>query len=140
FILLDNENNAKELKVEAARSHSIFGRRLRIRRPEYIRVWRRSFEFDNFSNTETAAALSEITGRRGRFRVAEVAACRTMNDPGSALGRLFKDKMDYGLPKIPLSAILVAIMLAPSSRKAIGNRPIVRVLERILALAAKNPF
>jgi hypothetical protein len=140
FILLDNEGNAKRLKTAAANSRSIFGHRNRITRPEYVRVWSRSVEFDNFSNSELADALSEATGGRHQFTTAEVSACRESPAPGAALSRLFDNRTSYGLQKLRLSDLLAEKLLSPNSRRAIGNRPIVKVLERVVKLATKNSF
>jgi len=140
FIVLDNENKAKRLKQEAASFRSIFGHRTRVTRPEYVRVWKQSFEFDNFSDSELADALGEAAQRNVVFATAELATCRSSANPGSALTRLYQERAKRGLHKPQLSDILAARMLSPTSRKAIANRPIVKVLERIVALTMKNQF
>lgn len=140
FIVLDNENKANRLKQAAASFRSIFGHRTRVTRPEYVRVWKRSFEFDNFSNTELADALGEAAERKVYFSAADLATCRSSPNPGSALARLYQERAQRGLQKPKLSDILAAKMLSPASRKAIGNRPIIKVLQRIVALTMKNPF
>ena len=140
FIVLDNENKAKRLKQAASSFRSIFGHRTRATRPEYIRVWKRSFEFDNFSDSELAASLSEASEGRVVFATADLAECRASNSPGSALSKLYQERTQHTLNKPRLSDILAAKMLSPNSRKAVTNRPIVIVLERIVRLAMKNPF
>jgi hypothetical protein len=61
-------------------------------------------------------------------------------NPGSSLQKLYKDKAQYGLQKIKLSEILIEHMMSPDSRRRIENRPIIKVLERVARLAARNPF
>lgn len=140
FIVLDNENNAKQLRKNASSFRSIFGYRRRATRPEYVRVWKQSFEFDNFSDTELAAALSETAEKKVHFTTADLASCRRSDKPGSALSRLYQEHAQRDLDKLRLSDILATRMLSPNSRKAIRNRPIIKVLERVVKLAMKNPF
>lgn len=140
FIILDNENNVKDLQNAASKRHSVYGYRNRITRPDYIRVWRRSFEFDNFSDTEIASALSQAAEGKHRFNSKEIAACRKSRLPGAELALLFHNRTGSPVRKEILGDILAATMLAATSRKAIGNRPIVKALERVVALAVNNPF
>ena len=72
FLILDNERHARKLKSAANKMTSIHTDRRYITRPEYIRIWKRSFEFDNFSCTEIASALGEVAEGRVRFTVREV--------------------------------------------------------------------
>ncbi len=66
FLILDNERYARKLKAEAQKAKSIHSRRY-VTRPEYIKIWKRSFEFDNFSCTEIASVLTEMIGGQPRF-------------------------------------------------------------------------
>ena len=140
YLVLDNENDSSRLKDEARRARSIHGSRNRITRPEYIRIWKASFEFDNFSDTELAAALSKVAEGNYKFSPMEVASCRRSRAQGADLGRLYKGATRHDIPKVGLSDVLTDIMLSPGSRRAIGNRPIVRVLQRVVKLAIQNPF
>ena len=140
FILLDNENNAEKLKKAAANASSIFGHRKRITRPEYVRIWKRSFEFDNFSDTELASALSKVAEGRNTFKGEDVRACRNDINPGVALTRLYKNAVNFSLPKLKLADELVEKMLSSQSRRQVRDRPIVKVLRRVAELAIRNPF
>ena len=75
FLMLDNENYAKRLKVEARKKKSRHQQRRYVTRPEYIKIWRRSFEMDNFSATEIAAALSALAPGKVRFTRSAVTTC-----------------------------------------------------------------
>ncbi len=140
FLMLDNENYAKKLKQEAKKAKSIHSDRRYVTRPDYIRIWRKSFEFDNFSCSEIAAAMNELAQGHAKFTVSEVSTCKRSPNPGACLKKLYGQKTHYGLHKIKLNEILVEHMLSPNSRRKIENRPIIKVLERVAQLAARNPL
>ncbi|MBX3302576.1 MAG: hypothetical protein KF693_10205 [Nitrospira sp.] len=139
YVILDNENYAKRLKEEAKRAKSIHGSQRYVTRPGYIRIWKDSFEFDNFSCSEIAAAMSIQAQGHTTFTSAEVAACRKAGqNPGSNLQGLYKQKACYGLNKVRLSENLVEIMMSQDSEHTIQRRPIVKTLEHVARLAARN--
>lgn len=138
FLILDNENYASRLKNEMRKAKSIHGDRRYVTRPEYIKIWRNSFEFDNFSCTEIAAALTKLAQDSAMFDVREVAYAKRAPNSGAALQDLFRTKTNYGINKIRLAEILVDIMMSRQSRRKIENRPIVRTLERVERLAVRN--
>ena len=138
FLILDNENYADRLKKNARGAKSIHGDREYVTRPEYIRIWKKSFEFDNFSNTEIAAAFTELAGGVATFSTREVANARHDRNPGKALESLYERKTNYGLEKVRLAEILVDTMMSPTARRKIENRPIIKILNRIELLAARN--
>jgi hypothetical protein len=140
FLILDNENHALKLKEGARKAKSTHHKKRYVTRPEYIRIWKSSFEFDNFSATEIATAMSLLNENRVRFSRHEVISCKKENNPGSALSILYKRKVKYNLEKIKLNQILLEEMLSPNSKQQIANRPIVKALERVRKLAARNPF
>jgi len=140
FLVLDNENYAEKLKREARKSKSIHSKQRYVTRPEYIRIWKDAFEFDNFSCSEIAAAMNELAQGYASFTTAEVTACKKDPNPGSCLQRLYQKKAQYGLQKIKLCEILIEHMMSPNSRRRIENRPIIRLLERVARLAARNPL
>lgn len=137
FLILDNENYASKLKTTARKAKSIHHKKRFATRPEYIRIWKKSFEFDNFSCAEIAAAMNELADGRAFFSREEITACNNGTVSGDLLSKLYQQKTGYGLNKINLSEILVSKALATKSRK-MSNRPIVQVLERIERLAALN--
>ena len=66
FLVLDiNENYADRLKQRARKARSIHVDRRYVTRPDYVRIWKQSFEFDNFSCTEIATALTELGSQPG---------------------------------------------------------------------------
>lgn len=138
FLMLDNENYAKRLKAEARKKKSIHQRRRYVTRPEYIKIWRRSFEMDNFSATEIAAALSALAPGKVRFTRSEVTTCMKGKNPMASLNDFYKRKTGGDIPKLQLAERLVDGMLAKGVRRKIESRPIVKALERVATLAARN--
>ena len=138
FLILDNENYATRLKAKAKAARSIHGDRRYVTRPEYIRIWKDSFEFDNFSCTEIAIALTELAGGVATFGVRDVAGARRDPNSGAALKSLYKKKANYGLQKVKLARFLVDTMMAPTARRNIESRPIITILNRVELLAVRN--
>jgi len=140
FLVLDNENYSQKLKKEAQKAKSIHSKRRYVTRPEYIKIWRDSFEFDNFSCTEIALALNKLSKGHAMFSRAELTTCKNSPKSGAALKDLFLQKTQYGLQKVKLAELLVELMLSPDSKRKVENRPIMKVLERVARLASRNPF
>lgn len=140
FLILDNENYATKLKAAAADAKSTLHAKRYITRPEYLKIWKDSFEFDNFSATEIATALNRLTGDKGLFLPADIALCKRDKLPGAAMATLYRDRTGYGLDKLDFARELTECMFDMRSRRALRNRPLIRVLERVVKLAALNPF
>lgn len=140
FIILDNENYALRLKQEAKRAKSIHSDYRYITRPEYIKVWGKTFEFDNFSCREIATAMNEQAVGHANFTASEVVTCKNSSTPGACLQKLYEGKTRYGLQKPRLNHVLAKIMMSSGSRRKIENRPIVKILKRVAHLASRNPL
>ena len=140
FLILDNENYAYRLKQEARKAKSIHSDRRYVTRPEYIRIWQDSFEFDNFSCTEIAAALNKLAQGKATFTVRDVTYVKSQDNPGSALVKLYRCKTSHGLRKVELSKILVRNMMSSATRRKVESRPIIKTLDRVRRIAAQNPL
>ena len=140
FLILDNENYASRLKEEAKKAKSIHSDWRYVTRPEYIRIWEDSFEFDNFSCTEIAAALNELAQGNATFTRKAVACARGSDNPGSALVKLYHCKTSHDLRKVELSKTLVRNMMSAATRRKIESRPIIKTLNRVRRIAARNPL
>ena len=140
FLVLDNENYAHRLKKAAKEATSIHRGRRYVTKPEYIRIWKDSFEFDNFSNTEIAEALNELAEGHATFTVKEVLQARSLKNSGAELTKLYNRKTDYDLNKIKLSKILVRNIMSPSAKRKVENRPIIKTLNRVERLTIRNPL
>ena len=140
FLILDNENDAKKMKDELKNRKSIHHDRRYVTRPEYIKIWRSSLEIDNFSATEIAQALTKAARNKSVFSRTEVTEAKGKKRPASELSTLYEQKTGRGLGKRDMANILTDIMMEPASSRAIANRPMVKVLERVVKLAGGNPF
>lgn len=140
FLVLDNENYATKLKKEAEKAKSIHSDRRHVTRPEYIQIWKDSFEFDNFSCTEIANALNELALGHATFTTKEVLDVKKQYNSGSGLKKLYRNKANYDLQKLKLSEILVRNMISPNAKRKIENRSIIKTLNRVKRLAARNPL
>ncbi len=141
FLILDNENYAKRLKEKARKARSIHPGRRYVTRPEYIKIWRRSFEMDNFSPTEIATALSALVPEKVRFTSSEVKMCiQKERNHMACLTDLYKERTGGDIPKPKLAEQLVEGIFKKGVRRKIENRPIVKTLEKVATLAADNPF
>ena len=138
FLVLDNENHAIKLKEGAKKAKSIHNERRYVTRPEYIRIWKDSFEFDNFSCTEIANALNELALGYATFTNKEVLDVKKQNNPGSELKKLYNKKTAYDLNKVKLGKILARNMMPPNTKRNIESRPIIKILNRVKSLAARN--
>jgi len=138
FLVLDNERYARKLKEESLQMRSIHTNQRYVTRPEYVKIWKQSFEFDNFSCTEIAAALNELARDGADFTRKQIADVKNATDPGAALKRLYRQKTNRDIDKPELSKILISAMFSPTSRREVHNRPIINLLERVAVLAAQN--
>lgn len=138
FLILDNENYAHKLRQATRKMKSIHYDRRYVTRPEYLKIWRNSFEFENFSCREIAESISELAPPNISFSSHEVMNCKISSKAGACLNALFKAKVGKGLMKKKLCRLLAEQIFSPDSRRKIENRPIVRTLERAARLASIN--
>ncbi len=144
FVVIDNENRAEQVRARllAARSRLVPQRKLT--KPEYVHLWRQTFEFDNFSDAEIATALSSVADGRYSFTESEVASCRAawVSSKRDHLSTLYRDRLSYDLNKKSLMAHLVDLVI--SNRKselpdgAEPKRPIVAFVKQVIELVAYN--
>ena len=139
FLVLDDENRASDLQKKARDKNSLYGQRKYAIPPERIIVWSKSFEWDNFSDTELALALTSVAGGRAEYTEGEVQQIRA-EWPKGKLSRLFEEKSGRALSKPELAKVLAEIVLDPSTRKRLEDRPFVELLIRIHEQALRNPF
>jgi hypothetical protein len=140
FLVLDRENYAEKLKANVAKAKSLHGEERLAVPKEHIVLWKTALEFDNFSDTEIAKAMSHLAGDNSAFSRAEVKLCRESENPGKSLSDLYETKIGYGLEKPKLAGVLAKIMLDPKTRRLPKNRPIIKILNRVRLRAARNPF
>ena len=139
FIMLDREGRAENLKKAAAGKSSFFSLRKRAMPPTRIRLWRRDFELDNFSDTEIARALTDMPGHSVQFRSADIKAIRS-KWPKQKISGLFRESTGHDLKKPLLGERLAEIVVDPETRRRAANRPVIKFLERIDNQSWMNPF
>ena len=140
FLILDDERYARKLKHASKEAKSIHHGGRYVTRAEYVRIWRSTFEFENFSCDEIASVLTEMAPRGVQFARSEVAHCKKSSAPGACLKQLYQQKARRELKKLELAEGLVDRMLSGNTQRGIGNRPFIRILTRVARLAALNPF
>ena len=140
FVILDNEGRTStslyRLRDKLAKKRSRYRRERTITRREYIHIWHKSVEFDNFTDLEIADALTEVAEHRYIFSAKEIRQAReSVRTEGNPLGALYREKLCYQLPKVQLVEVLFRKLEIDGEN---GQRPIVIVLREIVHLAALN--
>jgi len=110
-----------------------------VTRKEYVKLWSRCFELDNFSNAEIAAAMSALAGVT--IRGADLAACRpslAAKAKPTPLGDQYRALTGHALDKVALAHTLVDRMFDPAAKRRPANRPIIRFLQLAAERAALN--
>jgi hypothetical protein len=152
FVILDDEGDAAAMKRKLVSAPSDFYRDRQTRAPkrtvtkdEYIHLWQKNIEFDNFTDREIAQAMTEAAQNRYVFTPEEIADCRARfgGHSGDTLSKLFKDKLgDRELDKPELMEKLADIIITNGGAELDENgeptRPLVAVLGRVIELAVLN--
>lgn len=120
YIMLDNENHAKDLRDNASTRRSIYGHRKRAIPPRRIKVWNKDFELDNFSDAELASALTSLARGKASFSRRDVRVIRE-SWPDKKVAGLFEEKTGRALNKPVLGAALANLVLDPRTRKRPEN-------------------
>jgi hypothetical protein len=141
YLILDNENNAGHFKNKILKKRSRYEANRLITKENYICLWDKSFEFDNFTDEEIAKALSSILPEV-TFDPNLIAECRIdfgkQKDP---LSQVFKQKTGKELNKPLLAERLVDPVVAHLKKEYSGGKPHRKLLlkiEEIINLAVKN--
>jgi hypothetical protein len=145
FVLLDNEglapvNIGKGLK----RASSIHFPDRRVTRPNYVKLWKLSFEMDNFNDSELAKVLTRYADGQAKFTTADVKDCRNSANLQKkkvklrTLDVLYTERVGRNLNKPRFGLMLVDFMCDPTTKRKPQHRPIVRFLENVAERAARN--
>lgn len=143
FAVLDNEDRVSTIKEQLVKKHSKLYPKRTVTIEEYIRIWDKNIEFDNFSNEEIARAMTELCGGKYTFKAEEIADCRNrfVARDGKSLSNLYKEKLDYSLPKPKLLGILFGFII-PHPENEFDNgkakRPVVEIMKKVIELAIMN--
>jgi hypothetical protein len=144
FFILDKEGRVEQIKrkliTKASKTHPY----RTVTKDEYIKLWNKNVEFDNFTDKEIAEAMTKLCETRYSFTEAEIEDCRNrFGKPkqGDTLSRLYKDKLSYGLNKVKLLGILMEYAISSPKMKLSGDeivRPLVETIDFICDLAIRN--
>lgn len=138
FVVVDNEwHGIHKLRRGLSNKKSLYVPERTVIRSEFIHVWQRRIELDNFEPCEIAAALTLTCEGHFNFTAPEVeeAASRFGREP-DPLSQLFKEKTEHGLPKPKLLGHLFD-QLEPGAA-ATSARSLVILLNNIIQIAALN--
>jgi hypothetical protein len=142
FVVLDNENNAESRKKKLVNATSKWNPRRTVTKEEYIHLWDKNIEFDNFTDEEIADAMTRTSIDRFAFTKEQIAECRTKFGHGhDPLSTLYQQTFDYDLPKREMLKNLFDMAVASAHMIVNGTktvRPVVDVIITIKRLAFMN--
>ena len=143
FVLLDNEGQVQSVRKRLLEAQSNTYPSRKITKDEYIHVWDKNIEFDNFRHDEIARAMTKLSKGRYIFTEAEIACCEqaTLEKKADPLKALFSKQTGSGLSKVQLLKVLVDQILAhPEKEFEDGKpkRPLTKIIRQVLKLAALN--
>jgi hypothetical protein len=145
FILLDNEGlAARNIAAGLPRAQSLHFPDRRATRPNYVKLWKLSFELDNFNDAELASALEKYSEGHFLFSAADVKQCRdgarnaVKNKKVRTLDVLYAERTGKNLNKPRFGQILVQLMFDPATKRKAIHRPIAKFLDKVAEAAALN--
>lgn len=144
FIILDNEGRVAEVKKRLIKAHSKYYPKRKVTRDEYIYIWNKNIEFDNFGYDEIALAMTELCDNKYKFQANDIAGCvsRFTDKEGNHLSKLFQKKVGYDLSKPKLLEILFKFIISrPENEYDVdgkAKRPVVQLIHKLIELASKN--
>ncbi|HEY0657541.1 MAG TPA: hypothetical protein VGD05_03660, partial [Pyrinomonadaceae bacterium] len=144
FFILDKEGRVEQVKQKLITRASKEHPNRTITRNEYIKLWDKNVEFDNFTNKEIAKAMTKLSENRYVFTEDEIEDCRNrfgQRNQGDTLSTLYKAKTDYGSKKIKLLGLLIDYAIL-SPKFEINEikivRPLVKMIDKVCNLAIRN--
>lgn len=144
IVVLDKEGRVPKIKKNLAKAISKYYPKRKVTKEEYIHIWDKNIEFDNFSHTEIAEAMTRLCEGRYTFQSPEIANCgsRFSAREGEAINKLFKDKIGRNLSKSDLLATLFGFITSHPENEFGPNsepkRPVVQLILKVIELASAN--
>jgi hypothetical protein len=144
FFILDNEGRVGQVKQKLISKVSKEHPNRTITKDEYIKLWNKNVEFDNFTNDEIAEGMKKLSEGRYSFTESEIEDCRNcfgQRGRGDTLSRLYREKTDYGLNKIKLLERLITCAISFPKLEVDGVevlRPLVQTIQDVRHLAMRN--
>ena len=143
FVILDNEGKRiHKLKKRLTGKPSHYHPERTFTRSEYLRIWDKNIEFDNFSNEEIASVLTETAGDTHYFTAGDVARARSeFGSNSDPLERLLQSKAGcgYGSKVEFLERLFQRIERSETTAYDKKDwRPVLVVLDSLITLASRN--
>ncbi len=145
FVILDDEGHANTVRTNLITAHSKYNKDRMVTKPEYIHLWeKKTVEFENFSHSEIAQALSEMSEGKPTFASNEIGECYDQlkirkSDP---ISKLFQEKTGTGLKKPAFLGILFGYIIKNAENefdeKKVPVRSVSKVLQRVIQLTVSN--
>lgn len=141
YILLDNENRSRQLKKKIIGIPSKYGVNRKITKSEYIKIWNKNFEFDNFTDDEIAVSMSKQSQGKYNFKKKEINFARKGN---KKIQDIYKDRVGFDLNKRELDKDLTNIIIKEIEENNIKilkkKRNIIDEIIKITKIASRNYF
>ncbi len=144
FFILDKEGRVEQVKQRLITKASKDHPNRTVTKDEYIKLWDKNVEFDNFTNEEIAEAMTKLSKEQYQFTEQEIEDCRNrfgQRGKGDTLSKLYRDKLNYGSNKIKLLGILIDYAVESPKFSLDGVevvRPIVKTIDDTCNLALIN--
>jgi hypothetical protein len=143
YSVFDDEGSISKVFKNLKNKDSDFNPECKITYEEYIWIWKQTFEFDNFTDTEIAKAMTLCSESRFLFKDEEIALCRIgqKKSRNDTLSILYKEKLNYELNKPQLGKLLLTNYIEeiiPYYEECSDLRPFIEVIRMLLKLAYLN--
>jgi len=144
YIVLDNERRAKIIREKLIKREAQGPRKRTVTKKEYIHLWEKNIEFDNFSNTEISLAMTRVSESRKVIKEEEIQKSRDAFNKSKDINlmALYKEKCNYGLNKRRLLEELVNYIIDnPDNevdQKKNLKRGMMRVIWNVIELSQRN--
>ena len=143
FVVLDNEGRVPEVRKKLLKAQSLSYPDRKITKAEYIHVWEKNIEFDNFGHDEIARAMTKLGQERHIFTETEIACCEQehLKREADPLAALFDKQIGPGFSKAGLLKILVDEILSHREEEfhdGEPKRPLTKIIRQVLELAFQN--
>lgn len=144
FIVLDNEGRARSISAKLLEATSKSHPKRRITKMEYLKIWKETIEFDNFTDIEIAQAMTEVCKNLYKFGETEISESRNQwrSKKTDYLSILFKEKIRRDLNKRDLLGKLFDFIIDNGKKEfsvdGEPNRPVCKVVKQIIKLASLN--
>lgn len=137
MVVLDNEGGSPAVRERLSVKQSRYSPKRTVIRREFIHIWERNIELDNFTSEEIAAALTITADGRHTFTAEEVeTAAAEFGRRGDPISELYASKVKYGLPKPTLLYHLVDDL--PLDDPGASRRPLLVLLHQLVKISALN--